>query len=378
MIPPVDAHAAKITAGELVVALSHYDLGAIHSLRRFRGGSRSSPKIILDTDSGRYLMKRRPPGAQSALPRVAFTHEVVRHLAARDFPVPRLIPTRSGSTILELSTGVYELYTCIQGERYARTPDQALGAGWWLARCHIALTDLAPIAPAPTPAQSRSFHAHPRIVERIGAIPDTLAEPECRGITDQLAAAYSAAADAAQQLGAPAGASPAQVIHGDYHPGNLLFAPTPAAAPVSRLPSGARLVAGLFDFDSARKGDPLHELANGAMQFAVHRQFDAPGASSSPSAHWRIALDPALFRAFFAGYGYADGPVDLRSEAIRAVPHLMIEALIVEAVIPIANTGRFGKLKGRPVLEVVLRAAEALAASADKLVDLARAARAGP
>jgi Ser/Thr protein kinase RdoA (MazF antagonist) len=356
--------------------LSHYDLGAIHTLRRFRGGSRTSPKIILDTDTGRYLLKRRPTGAQSQHDRVAFTHEVVAHLAGNEFPVPQLVRTRAGRTILELNTGIYELYRFIKGDRFNRSVDQALGAGWWLARCHAALADLSSAAPTP----ARSFHAHPRMVERIGSITSALNDPSARDLVHRLADVYTAAAEHAERLGAGAAHASTQVIHGDYHPGNMLFAPLPPPnlGPVSRLPSGARMVVGLFDFDSARKGEALHELANGAMQFSVHRQFDLSSASASAqAANWRIALDPDLFRSFFTGYAYAKGPMNLDADAVRAIPYLMIEALIVEAVIPIANTGKFGKLAGKPVLEVVLKAADAMSTSADKLIDLIIAAQPG-
>jgi hypothetical protein len=53
------------------------------------------------------------------------------------------------------------------------------------------------------------------------------------------------------------------------------------------------------------------------------------------------------------------------------MPWLMVEALIVEAGIPIASTGRFGKLEAKPVLGVVHRAVDTIVAEADRLATLA-------
>jgi hypothetical protein len=58
-------------------------------------------------------------------------------------------------------------------------------------------------------------------------------------------------------------------------------------------------------------------------------------------------------------------------DSLGAVPWLMIEAMIVEVGVPIASTGKFGKLDAKPVLGVVHRAVEALAGGAGRLVALA-------
>ena len=100
---------ARITAGELVVVLSHYDLGLIESVSRFRGGSRQSPKVLVVSDRGRFLLKRRAAGAGSGAAtdgqteRVAFSHDVALRLIEHGFPVPELIRTRhEGQTVLRL------------------------------------------------------------------------------------------------------------------------------------------------------------------------------------------------------------------------------------------------------------------------------------
>jgi homoserine kinase type II len=386
------AHAHRITAGELVVVCSHFDLGEIEEVRRFRGGSRVAPKVFIKASGGEFLLKRRAPGPGGEPTKVAFTHEVMLHLAQRGFPVPGIVGTRSGnSSMLQLGPGspggggVYEVFRFVRGVRYDRSAASAFAAGWWLARCHLMLRDFRPLFPAPR----RTFHAHPKVPERLASISGSLNDPALRAVTRTLGDAYvSAAREADRFAGAAgdAGAQDDQIVHGDWHPGNMLF--REGALPAS--PSGAAMatrVAAVFDFDSARMGRPLHDLANGAMQFAVQRfmgaaepegeeddEEGAPPKPPVPASAWRIALDPELLGAFYKGYRAAGGGEGggVTAEVLRAVPWLMIEALIVEACVPIAATGKFGKLSPAPVLGVVHRAVEALAGGAERIVELAR------
>jgi hypothetical protein len=366
---------ARITAGELVVVCSHYDLGAIEEVRRFRGGSRLAPKVLISASTGEYLLKRRAPGPSNAPTKVAFTHEVILHLASRGFPVPQIVGTRKGApragpggggdnSMLQLGPaspgggGIYEVFHFIRGDRYARTADQARAAGNCLARCHALLADFTPLFPAPR----RTFHNHPQVPDRLMAISHQLHDPTIRTVCRALADAYVNASDKAERL-APTG--PDQIVHGDWHPGNMLF--------TAQRPSAHR-VAAVFDFDAARLGQRLHDLANGAMQFAVLRHMGVSESGEGiPPSSWRIALDPDLFGAFCTGYraAAAGSPETLTSDSLRAIPWLMIEAMIVEVGVPIASTGKFGKLDAKPVLGVVHRAVEALATEADRLVGLA-------
>jgi hypothetical protein len=62
----------------------------------------------------------------------------------------------------------------------------------------------------------------------------------------------------------------------------------------------------------------------------------------------------------------------LLSEAeIKTIPWLMVEALIAEAVFPIAATGNFGKMEGLAFLQMVQKKVHWMQRSADRLVELA-------
>ena len=56
---------------------------------------------------------------------------------------------------------------------------------------------------------------------------------------------------------------------------------------------------------------------------------------------------------------------------IRAIPHLMTEALIAEAVFPIAATGQFGRMDGTAFLQMVVRKVKWLQKNSQMLVELA-------
>jgi hypothetical protein len=126
---------------ELAMVLSHYDLGVISTAKEFTRGSRRSPKLLLETPNGRYLLKRRAVGRDDPL-KVAFAHALTGHLLDRKFPVPALIGTREdNNSLLQLGGHVYEVFTYIEGERYDYSLEQTASAGRALAKYHLAVAD---------------------------------------------------------------------------------------------------------------------------------------------------------------------------------------------------------------------------------------------
>jgi hypothetical protein len=60
----------------------------------------------------------------------------------------------------------------------------------------------------------------------------------------------------------------------------------------------------------------------------------------------------------------------LSQAEIRAIPWLMVEALIAEAVFPIAATGQFGKLEGLAFMQMVQRKVLWMQRASPHLVEL--------
>ena len=102
-------------ADELAIVLSHFDLGTIEWIKEFPRGSRKAPKLLLRTENGTYLLKRRARGKDDPF-KVAFCHQLQLYLAAKQFPLPHLIGTRTeNNSMLQFRGATYELFAYVKG-----------------------------------------------------------------------------------------------------------------------------------------------------------------------------------------------------------------------------------------------------------------------
>jgi Ser/Thr protein kinase RdoA (MazF antagonist) len=138
------------------------------------------------------------------------------------------------------------------------------------------------------------------------------------------------------------------LVHGDWHPGNLLYR------------DGA--IVAVLDFDSARLEPRLSDVANAALQFSMQMQRPEDPAS------WPDGFDARRIRSLLRGYDQARAAA-VTPEERQALPWLMVEALIVESVIPIAATGTFARVSGAAFLQMVERKVRWLRPRQRKLVD---------
>lgn len=340
------SHRERFDAHELAMVLSHYDIGVIQQLRNFPRGSRRSPKVRIKSHRGEYLLKRRAPGQDDPY-RVAFAHDLQIHLLQRRYPVAGIIGTRGdNNSMLQFNGRVYELFNYIHGTRYDRTPMNARLVGSTLGLLHRHATDYIPQFDAP----SGSFHGAP-VDARMGAIVPAVrsAEPQidhaalCR-TSDYLLGVYKQAARRVDELGFRTW--PRTVLHGDWHPGNLLYRDATMAA--------------VLDFDSVRIEPRTADVANALLQFSMN--MDKP----EDPATWPEGFDPALIAAILQGY---DESVVVRlSPAERqSLAWLMIEAMVIETVVPIAATGSFARIAGSTFLCMVERKLRWLERHADAL-----------
>ncbi len=326
---------------ELAIVLSHYDTGTITSLEEFRRGSRRAPKLVIQAEKGRFLLKRRARGRDEEN-KVGFSHAIQAQLSAKQFPLPHLLRTRDGDeTGLAHDGAVYEMFEFIPGQNYNQSLDATADSGRVLALYHKLLEEFHP----PVEPPGGSYHAAPAVEKGFDRILKHLAKksdaaPTCRFLLDS----YLHARDGAEDAGISRW--PAQIVHGDWHPGNMLFRDN-------------RVVA-VLDYDSARMLPRVIDTANGALQFSIL------GGGDDLSI-WPDYLDESRFRRFLRAY---DGVTLLSQAELRATPWLMIEALVAEAVYPIAATGQFGKLEGTAFLGMVQRKVVWLQRNADRLVGL--------
>lgn len=323
----------RFSAPEIAIVLSRYDLGVVRSAQDFPRGSRRSPKLLIRSDRGVFLLKRRAVGRDDPA-RVAFTHDLIAHLNLRRFPTAGVARTRDArQTTFEHNGRFYELFEFVDGEQYDGSLAQTTHAGKTLARFHRAVNDFKREAsPAP-----HTYHDAAAVRHGLNGIPTTVSghdsvlgrEAELLSIVQELHERYDDAADAANVAGVAQ--MPHCVVHGDWHPGNMLF-------------RSDRVVA-VLDLDSARVAVRTTDIANGMLQFSVIRGAGDP-------SDWPSFFDEARMRRFLIGYSAVE---KLPGDELRALPHLMIESLIAEAVMPIALTGSFGPLPGFGVLQMVRR-----------------------
>lgn len=334
---------AAFQAGELAIVCSRFDIGVIEAVKEFRRGSGRAPKVVLKTDRGRFLLKRRAAGRDTPA-RVAFSHAIQTHLAQRRFPRPRLIGTRTdNSTMLLLEGQIYELFEFVPGDNYDGSLDATADAGRALAYFHRLLGNFHSSTYSPP---TGSYHNARGIDEYLARIGQQMADPGAPSLLRRLRVSYADAARRVEDMGFAEW--PHQIIHGDWHPGNMLF-------------RGSR-VAAVIDYDTARRSPRIVDIANGALQFSITMKGSDP-------EQWPAGLDEGRFKRFCRGYETVKDCV-ISTVELRALPWLMIEALIVEAAVPIAATGSFAGLDAGGFLRMVDAKAAWLQQHADRLTSL--------
>lgn len=319
---------AGFDAVELALALSHYDTGVISEIRMVRRGSGDAPKALLRTSRGVLLFKRR--GKHRSNPaRVAFSHQLQLHLASRGYPLPRLLGTRSeNNSMLRLGDRLYELFEYVAGDPFHKDEKETRSSGRALAILHRLTADFQPGAAPPT----RGYHGSAAVVTQLEQIRRSSGEES--GLAGGLLERYLDAQRQADCLGFLNW--PRQVVHGDWHPGNLVFKNGDVAA--------------VLDYDASHIDARVADVASGALQFSLIRgeaDLDA----------WPPEPEERRLGWFLSGYDGVDG-CRMSDSELRALPLLMTESLIAEAAGPIAETGSFGRHNGTAFLRMIERKAQ--------------------
>ena len=326
----------RFGASELAIVLSHYDLGIIETIREFNRGSRKSPKLVIRTGRGTCLLKRRAVGRDEPT-KVAFAHELQLFLTKKKFPLPQLVGTkRDNNSMVRWNNAIYELFAYKKGSSYDSSLEETAEAGKALAQFHKLLRDCQP----DYEPSIGSYHAAETVETSMTIIPRALAkadprcdlqEPQIHRLIESLRTSYDAAVRQVTVLGLDEW--PPQIVHCDWHPGNMLFRDSQVVA--------------VIDYDSARILQRVIDIANGALQFSIIGGTDDPD-------QWPDHVDKPRFKSFLQAYESVPDSRLTRAE-IQSIPWLMIEALIAESVIPIANTGSFARIEGLSFLHMVKR-----------------------
>ncbi|MBL7153458.1 MAG: phosphotransferase [Phycisphaerae bacterium] len=336
---------AHFSSEELVRVLSHYDIGVVHKAKPLSGGNRRVPKMVFVSEKGKFFLKRRGRGKDD-LCRVAFAHAVQSHLADNGYAATSLVATRDEkNTILQINHHIYELFEFVSGIRYNGSVEATVDTGRQLAKFH---QQLAGFAHAWKPLRA-SFHDSSTVRRHLKTLgSDRMAGPEkdMQATAEALMSIYNSSSTQVNQCGFDSWGE--QVVHGDWHPGNMLFADDKIVA--------------VLDFDSIRIAPPMTDLANGMLQFSI------VGGRPNP-AEWPDYFDKDKLVGVLAGYREV---VSLDENKSDSLPDLMLETMIAEAVLPIVATGFFGNLSGLDFLKMIVRKARWLEKNRKELAERIR------
>ena len=341
--------AEEISGRDLAIVLSRYDLGAVDRISDYKRGSRRSPKMHIVSSMGEFLLKRRAPG-HDEYSRVVFAHSVQATLTEHRFPVAGLVSTTEGSTLVQHEGRIYELFRFITGKRFDKSNPAASEAGRVLAHFHSILLN-----PHDDPVVGDgTFHRSKQIPEVLGSLSSILSthekSTELEGIDDTIGyirQQYENSAEKVQKLEWNSLAR--QIVHGDWHPGNMLYDDTEIIA--------------VIDFDSLRFQPRVTDVANGALQFSM-RMGTAQNVES-----WGEGFRGHTIQSLVQAYDQFSQIPLLPSERAM-IPDLMVEALIVESVIPIWKTGSFGSVKGSTFLRLVEKKLKWLEPRMQRVIDV--------
>jgi homoserine kinase type II len=237
---------------DLVRVLGTYGLGAPVAARRIERGY-VDENWIVETEQGRYFVKRRHPRRRQSEQIIQAQHDLIAHLRRSGFPAPNLILTSTGQSFLALGGEVYEVEEVIEGDLFDHDrPEHLAAAAQMLGQYHRAVEgfrsqSLAQHGPLYSSQSARAALA------RIGQAWQAGVDPDLGSLAQELEVQ---AGGLAERFGAH-GPLPHLVIHGDYYAGNLLF-------------EGDR-VAGVVDYDKASWQPRVAELAEALIYFASPR-----------------------------------------------------------------------------------------------------------
>ncbi len=336
----------QFEAKELAICLSHYDLGIIRDIKEFARGSRRAPKVVVDSEAGRFLFKRRARGRDD-IRKVAFTHQIQLALAAQNFPLPHLRGTKEdNNSMLLLGEKIYEMQEFITGTNYDGSLQATEQGGHALGLYHKLLEGFQSDYEPPKASYHNAKAIHQSILKTARTLTpaDQKQSSDVQYTVKYLESAYRRAAEKVNKLGM--GSWPLQIVHGDWHPGNMLFR--------------NRLVVAVIDYDTARLQQRVIDFANGALQFSIL------GGEGDPTS-WPEHIDMKRFHGFLRGY---DSVNVISTDELRAAPYLMCEAMIAEAVLPIASTGAFGRFDGKGFLQMICKKVDWIFSHVDQLCDI--------
>lgn len=289
----------QLTQREIDSTLARYSIGKVHSINELAAGSVMSPKVVIESDRGKLLLKRRANGLDiPAL--VAFSHEVILGCLEQGVCIPPLLATADNqNSMVQLGDQVYELFVFIDGSAYDRAPtvirSHAAQAGVLLSELHLAFDQITTTF---EPARETSALN----LSRVELLSDPTLNIE-QSTIDHLRRMIGFGDELLR-----ANADPNKLVHGDWHPGNMIFR--------------QKEIVAICDFDNTRFGSRAREIAQAMIHCSI--KLPQPG---QPAIECAPEPDLPALGAFWSG---------LNREHSRAYSSRMIAGLMPAVMVDAA------------------------------------------
>ncbi len=328
----MDSRAADMSPS-IDAILKSYELGPITSIERMGGTAGATVRV--GTADGSFVLRLR--GTRTSAPEhVAFDAELRRFLRRNGFATAVPLPTIDGADGVPSADGFWELTRFVAGYGHRPGDERQLAA---VARTLAELHRLGMEFRA-GPPRDRPLHQFALSAPGTPSSP-RIDDPRCmrvalKAVMPRLEAAERTIADRMMKLVDRAEADyggplydrmDRWLIHGDFHPSNVLF-------------DDSGEVAGVFDFDWAVCSPRVRDLADAVWFFAGSPLRDGSDIWALTAAR---KVKPELARAFLREYGSAQ-PVAV--EEARALPGAWLArwiAIHLEGMfkVPPGDRGRF-------------------------------------
>ena len=333
---------AGLSSDEIAGILARYDVGTISSVRAYERGSSRAPKALIESDMGEFLLKRRAPGRDDPR-RIKFEHTVHAELRKAGYPVAEIMASRrSRSTAISGSRGMYELFRFIRASRCRGTSAELEACGAALSDFHGILNDFE----YPT-VQSGGFHAVSLLDRHVEKYSSNLSR-RSRRLCNRIRDCYTEAASSVESLGWSRWST--TVVHGDWHPGNVLFGDR----------SNVRVV---LDFDNVRMEPRIADIASAILHFGRY----VTALHNNEGSTWPIQLHEPSVKSLARGYASHTTRSPVATE-VAALPALMVEAIALETIPSLMREGCFGDPSINDFLPVVSESLRSMLSNSGRLI----------
>jgi Ser/Thr protein kinase RdoA (MazF antagonist) len=285
-----------------------YGLDEVEELSPLYGGT-ANKNFLVKCKSGMYVLRRKNP--KYSMPEwVCFEADFLRHLHSEGLPVPVPVKAADGSLWISCENDIYELFTFLEGLPFSGSISQIRSAGRLLGLYHNA-------AGKYDTKGKKQLERYDNPVRITAFLEQYISENRANILSCQLETLNRMLAHANSILGKMPDTVYSElqqtVIHGDYHPANLLYRDD--------------CISGLFDFDWASLQPRVRDIADGVLFFACDR--DKPIDSTDIySLNQSCRFNQGKFEAFMDEYLAASGDCGITAAEAGLLPEFMKTRLL--------------------------------------------------